>query len=133
MTTSRARALVLSLVVIAVGGAVARTSDDAPVAAPCPSPARRGAAIVCDGDGDDLGARAWLFGRRLDINTARAGDLERIPGVGRRLAERIVDERARRGRFGHLDELDAVEGVGPKLLATLGAWVEVRDGSGQLR
>ena len=130
MTTHRARALVILLAVVAVAGVIARVRDDAPSAralpAPCPAPARRGAVVLCDGNGDDLGGRAWLFGRRLDVNAARASDLERIPGVGRRLAERIVDERARRGRFARLDELDDVEGVGPKLLATLATWVEVR-------
>ena len=53
----------------------------------------------------------------IALNTASASELEALPGVGPRLAQRIVHERARRGGFRSLAELDAVRGVGPTLLA----------------
>ena len=54
------------------------------------------------------------------INTADARALERLPGVGPRLAERIIEERARGGPFGGLQDLAArVRGIGP---ATAAHW-----------
>lgn len=53
----------------------------------------------------------------IALNTASASELEALPGVGPRLAKRIVDERARRGGFRSVAELDAVRGVGPTLIA----------------
>jgi hypothetical protein len=67
----------------------------------------------------------------IDVNSAHAGEIEVLPGVGRVVAERIVAERARR-RFASLDDLDRVPGVGPTTLArlrpfaTCGEGLEVR-------
>jgi competence ComEA-like helix-hairpin-helix protein len=57
--------------------------------------------------------------RPLDINRASAAELARLPGVGPSLAQRIVQERERRGRFESPDALREVMGVGPKKLAAL--------------
>ena len=72
------------------------------------------------------GARAWLAGAPLDVNLATARELEAIPGVGPSLARAILAERARRGRFEALEELDDVDGVGPKTLAKLRGFLAVR-------
>lgn len=53
---------------------------------------------------------------RIAVNTATATELATLPGVGPRLAERIIAERGRRGGFCALRELDEVRGVGPALL-----------------
>jgi DNA uptake protein ComE-like DNA-binding protein len=55
----------------------------------------------------------------VDVDTADSLALARLPGVGPSLARRIVLERQRLGAFGGLEALDAVPGVGPKLLAAL--------------
>jgi competence protein ComEA len=123
---ARARTLPVVLVVVAGFGVLARWPGAGQLPAPCARPALRDGLVVCDGEGRDVADRAWLFGRKLDVNTATAADLERIPGIGRGLAGRIVDERARRGRFTRLDELDDVDGIGPKMLAKLATLVEVR-------
>jgi len=123
---ARARTLTVVLIVAATLGALARLPADGALPAPCALPARAGDVVVCDGAGVDIGGRAWLFGRKLDVNRATVADLERVPGVGRTLATRIVAERDRRGRFARLAELDEVDGVGPKLLARLGALADVR-------
>ena len=56
---------------------------------------------------------------RIDVNTATAAELRVLPGVGPRLAERIVDDRAARGPFRTVDELDRVHRVGPALVASI--------------
>jgi competence protein ComEA len=50
----------------------------------------------------------------LDINTATVADLEGLPGVGRRTAERIVEHRQKNGAFKKIEELMNVKGIGEK-------------------
>ncbi len=56
---------------------------------------------------------------KINLNTAGVEELATLPRVGPVLAQRIVDWRKQHGRFRSVEELDAVEGVGPKLLAAL--------------
>jgi competence protein ComEA len=55
----------------------------------------------------------------VNVNTATAADLERLPGVGPVLARRIVEFREAKGLFRRLEDLQEVEGVGPKLYRRL--------------
>jgi competence ComEA-like helix-hairpin-helix protein len=59
----------------------------------------------------------------VDLNRATASELETLPGVGPVLAGRIIAHRERHGAFRHPDELLAVRGIGPRLLARLQARV----------
>lgn len=62
-------------------------------------------------------ARRLRLGIPLDLNSAPAEDLARLPGIGPRLAARIVEDRAARGPFAGPDALLRVRGIG---LVTLG-------------
>ncbi|HET6332878.1 MAG TPA: helix-hairpin-helix domain-containing protein [Polyangiales bacterium] len=73
--------------------------------------------------------RALRDGQRLDINRASAEELTLIPGIGPKLAERIVAARARRGQFESLAELRAVRGLGPKIWLRVEPFVELGHGS----
>jgi competence protein ComEA len=66
---------------------------------PPPGPSRRG------GEGDPV-----------DVNRAGQEELDRLPGIGPALAERIVDHRKRHGPFRSVDDLVAVPGIGPVVL-----------------
>ena len=55
----------------------------------------------------------------VNLNTATSEELQRLPGIGPALAERIIEFRERNGPFGSLAELDAVGGIGPAILAQL--------------
>ncbi|MGH8977006.1 MAG: helix-hairpin-helix domain-containing protein [Acidimicrobiia bacterium] len=57
----------------------------------------------------------------LDLNVATATDLETLPGIGPTLAEAIVREREKRGRFGSVEDLKQVRGIGE------GRFAEIRD------
>ena len=63
----------------------------------------------------------------LDVNHADAAALARLPGVGSGLAQRIVEERERRGRFDSPEALRYVLGMGPKKLAAIRPFITVRD------
>jgi len=62
---------------------------------------------------------ALASARQVDINTASAAELERLPGVGPTLAERIVEYRSAHGRFRTPEELQHVQGIGPKTYEAL--------------
>jgi competence ComEA-like helix-hairpin-helix protein len=55
----------------------------------------------------------------LDLNRAGVSELESLPGIGPVLARRIVEHRAVHGPFRSPEELRAVRGVGPRLMARL--------------
>jgi competence ComEA-like helix-hairpin-helix protein len=66
------------------------------------------------------GAPAAADARRpLELNRATAAELERLPGMGRAMAERIVAHREEHGDFGSLDDLAAVRGFGPGRIEAL--------------
>jgi competence protein ComEA len=50
----------------------------------------------------------------LDLNRATDQDFDALPGIGPRLAERIMEYRQSAGAFRSLDELRAVKGIGKK-------------------
>jgi len=58
-------------------------------------------------------------GRAIDLNQARPGDLELLPGIGPRLAQRIAEHRARVGRFTRVEDLTQVRGIGVRTLERL--------------
>ncbi len=73
--------------------------------------------------------RALRDGERLDVNRASVDELTLIPGVGPKLAARILEERSRRGRFERLEDLRAVRGLGPKVWLRVEPFVRVDQGS----
>lgn len=58
-------------------------------------------------------------GDMIDLNSASVEELGTLPRVGPVLAQRIADWRKEHGRFSTVEELDAVDGVGPKMLEAL--------------
>ena len=64
-------------------------------------------------------ARPLAPGERIDVDTASAAALARLPRVGLSLAKAIVADRNANGPFGGPAGLDRVAGIGPGLLRTL--------------
>ena len=75
----------------------------------------------------DPGASASSGGRTgpVDLNAATLEQLDGLPGIGPVLAQRILDWRIAHGRFGSVDELSEVSGIGEKTLADLRPQVRV--------
>ncbi|MFO7675953.1 MAG: helix-hairpin-helix domain-containing protein [bacterium] len=62
----------------------------------------------------------------VNINTADAAELERLPGIGPKTAARIIEYRSSIGAFRAVDDLGRVKGIGPKTLAKLLPLITIR-------
>jgi competence protein ComEA len=62
---------------------------------------------------------------KVNINTASVEQLQALPGVGPKLAARIVDYRTKSGAFRATQDLMNVKGVGEKNFAKLEQWLVV--------
>jgi competence protein ComEA len=65
----------------------------------------------------------------LDLNRATDQDFDALPGIGPRLAERIVEYRQSVGAFHSLDELRAVKGIGKKKFERIRPLLTVASGA----
>jgi len=61
----------------------------------------------------------------VNINTASAAELERLPGVGPSLAARIVAHREENGTFRAVEDLMLVRGIGEKSFEKLAPYVAI--------
>ena len=86
------------------------------------------ALAACGGkDAADTAEAAPIAGDQpLNINTASTADLLSLPGIGRTLAERIVQHREQAGRFGAVDDLQRVKGINKKKFEKLKPYISVQ-------
>ncbi len=52
---------------------------------------------------------------KININTASLDDLQKLPRIGEKIAQRILDFRKANGNFKKVEELMKVKGIGEKL------------------
>lgn len=88
------------------------------------------AAPAEEGEEGETAARpdSLLEGEVIDLNTAGVYDLQRLPGIGEKRAQAIVDYRTEHGPFRSVEELDNVEGIGEGILSGLRDYVTVDAG-----
>ena len=53
---------------------------------------------------------------RIDVNRATLSELTGLPGIGPKLAQRVIDYRRAKGQFKKVDDLLFVKGIGRKKL-----------------
>jgi competence protein ComEA len=61
----------------------------------------------------------------LDLNRANQSQLEELPGVGPVTAQAILTWRQQHGQFSRIEELQEVDGIGPKTYAQIAPHVRV--------
>jgi competence ComEA-like helix-hairpin-helix protein len=102
-------ALLAGLEHTAVFSGVPRTGA---VTAPSPTPERPARRAAAGGPGG-------CASLPLPLNTASAAELDCLKGVGPALAGRIVADRAARGPYPRVEDLDRVPGIGKRLVERL--------------
>ena len=85
-----------------------------PQPAPGPDPGPGGPLAAGAGGGGPPTA-----GGKIDLNRATAEQLDTLPGVGPVTAQRILDWRARHGRFSSVEQLREIEGIGERRFGQL--------------
>ena len=53
--------------------------------------------------------------KKININTASLVELQKLPRVGEKVAQRIIDFRKKNGRFRRIEEIMKVKGIGEKM------------------
>ena len=76
--------------------------------------------------GKIAGQAASAAQQLLDINTATVEQLQQLPGIGEKIAKRIVKYREKNGPFSKAEDLLNVEGIGEKKLEKIKPLIEVK-------
>lgn len=78
-----------------------------------------GGASAAGGDASGEGSAGATPTGPIDLNSAGVDELDALPGVGPAIAQAIVDHREQNGRFGSVDDLLDVRGIGEAKLDQL--------------
>jgi len=66
---------------------------------------------------------------KININTASISELQQLPRVGAKVAQRIVDYREKHGKFQRIEGIMKVQGIGEKTFEGLKDQITVGDKS----
>ena len=61
----------------------------------------------------------------VNINTAGASELQLLPRIGAKVAQRIVDYRNEHGKFAKTSDLKQVKGIGDKSFQNLSSYLTI--------
>jgi comEA protein len=66
--------------------------------------------------------------KKININTASAIELQKLPRIGAKVALRIIDFREKHGKFKRVEDLMKVKGIGEKTFMNLKDLITVGSG-----
>jgi len=61
----------------------------------------------------------------ININTAGIDDLATLPGVGPKMAEKIVEHRKINGNFLAIEDIRLIKGIGDKKFEKMKPWIKI--------
>jgi competence ComEA-like helix-hairpin-helix protein len=107
----------------------ANGDDGPPQAAPEPKPVPKKRAAAPAPKADQrraVGKKEASLTGKINVNRASAAELQKLPRIGPKLAQRIVDERGK-GPFRSADDLRRVAGIGPKTVEQLRPYITLKE------
>ncbi|MCK4363708.1 MAG: helix-hairpin-helix domain-containing protein [Candidatus Aminicenantes bacterium] len=63
--------------------------------------------------------------KKININTASSVELQKLPRIGEKVAQRIIDFRKKNGRFRKVEEIMKVKGIGEKMFNKIKSLITV--------
>ncbi len=63
----------------------------------------------------------------MNINTASAADLDKLPGIGPAKAKAIVDYRTQNGNFKTIEDIEKVKGIKGGVFSKIKDYIKVSD------
>lgn len=72
--------------------------------------------------------KGLLTKKSIDINAAGSQELEKLPGIGPKTAQAIIQYREQNGLFTTLEQLTNVKRIGPKTLEKIRPFVFIQSG-----
>jgi competence protein ComEA len=64
-------------------------------------------------------------GKKININTASVGELQKIPRIGPKVAQRIIEFRKEHGKFKRIEEIMKVKGIGERTFERIKDFITV--------
>ncbi len=64
---------------------------------------------------------------QINVNKANKQELILLPGIGEKTATRILKNRAERGRFNRVKDLERVHGIGPRTIQQIKPYTVASD------
>ncbi len=62
---------------------------------------------------------------RVNINSANAKQIASLPGIGPKMAERIIAFRSQNGDFKQIEDLQRIKGIGKKVFDKIKPFIEI--------
>ena len=69
--------------------------------------------------------------KKIDINKATSVELQQLPRIGPKIAQRIIDFRKENGLFQRIEDLMKVKGIGEKTFLRLKEMITVEEARAQ--
>jgi len=60
---------------------------------------------------------------KININQAEAKEIEKLPYIGRKIAQRIIEYREKKGRIENFEDLLNIKGIGRKKLSLIKKYI----------